>query len=643
VLLALTVFAVLSLLYTWPFPSVFRDHLTPDIGDPLFNLYVLEWGRYQLSTGLPDLWNAPFLYPTRDALALSDHLIGPAAQTLLLRGIAGTSIGAYNLLLLSALLLSGTTMFWVLRQADASRLASFCGGLAFAFSPYHWSQLSHLQVFMIQWIPLVIWFWYRLLRRPRLRYAAAFIAFYAAHMTGGSYLAYMIHVPLAAIAVSLLPSRRRWLTPRGRRILLLTVAALVTVAVAVFLPNLLADHDFETSWSTLNYKIFGATSVALLTPSHLSPAFDIASGPLKAVARGYEGGYWFAEKSLFPGLLPGALALTAAISLVVRYRVRPLQPISGHRRAGLALLLSTALTGFVAADLYSLGWWFEGAPPRLLRPGFVYSLCGTVVGVALAFWLYLRRRWAGVFPLRWTAMPPFDRGVLALGVLCLALAFPAIYEPLAEVVPGLDRMRVPSRFYTFTTFAAAYFAAQGLDLLRRRLAPPLATTAAIALLAAMALELAPRALPWHRIPIPGEFPPVYQWLAEHDDVRALVELPLRNGPDELPYMLYSTAHWKPLVNGYSAHTPPVYLEVREACASGLPEPPCLELLRAIGVSHVVVHPVWQNPDKHRAFGRWLEKVAQGELPAVRIVYAEPGGDRVAELAPLAGGSPRPRR
>lgn len=638
-LLAFCFFSALSLIYMRPFPRVFRDHVTPDIGDPLFNLYILVWDRHQLLAGLPDLWNAPFFHPTRATLALSDYLIGPAVQALLLQGITGTSIGAYNLLLLSALPLSATAMFWVLRQAAASRLASFCGGLAFAFSPYHWSQLSHFQIFMIQWIPLVIWFWYRLLREPRLRYALAFLAFYTLHMTGGSYLAYMIHVPLVAIAASLAPANRSWLAPRGRRILLLTLVAASAVAAAVFLPYLTADHGLDTTWGSGNYRVFGATSAALLTPSYHSPYFEAASGPLRAIARGYEANQWFAEKNLFPGLLPALLALGAMLSLLRRYRVAPIREIPRRRRAVLAASALTCGLVFVASDLYTLGW-LDGSRSMNARPGAAYTLGGIAIGASLLCWLLLRRRWGGNLPIRWSTMPPLDRAVLLVGAVCLALAFPVVYEPLARIVPGLGKMRVPSRFYVFTTLATAFFAARALDGLRARLSRGPAMAAGLAILATMSLELAPSALPWHRVPLPAEYPPVYHWLAESDnaeDVSALLELPMLPGADELLYMLYSTAHWRPLVNGYSAHLPPTYLLAQETCSSGLPDPPCLELMRSLGVSHVIIHRVWKNRAKRRAFDRWRSAVDSGEVRGVRVVFAE--DDVAVELLPPSPESP----
>jgi len=62
----------------------------------------------------------------------------------------------------------------------------------------------------MQWIPAVLWTFDRLLDRPTPGRAAAFAAFYALHVSGGAYLAVLVHFPLAVLLVN------RWLAGRGR-------------------------------------------------------------------------------------------------------------------------------------------------------------------------------------------------------------------------------------------------------------------------------------------------------------------------------------------------------------------------------------------------------------------------------------------
>jgi hypothetical protein len=55
-----------------------------------------------------------------------------------------------------------------------------------------------------------------------------------------------------------------------------------------------------------------------------------------------------------------------------------------------------------------------------------------------------------------------------------------------------------------------------------------------------------------------------------------------------PYMVYSTRHWHPMLNGYSGFRPPSYERSYEAMR-GFPSDESLLRLFDLGVTHVVVH------------------------------------------------------
>jgi hypothetical protein len=55
-----------------------------------------------------------------------------------------------------------------------------------------------------------------------------------------------------------------------------------------------------------------------------------------------------------------------------------------------------------------------------------------------------------------------------------------------------------------------------------------------------------------------------------------------------PYLVESTAHWRPILNGYSGFIPPSYGEHARALA-GFPDADAIAALRQAGVTHVFVH------------------------------------------------------
>src|SRR5262249_33714735 len=134
-------------------------------------------------------------------------------------------------------------------------------------SPFRFEQLGHLQVLLAGFIPLVFWTFDRLLAAPSGRRAAAFLLVYALHVTGGSYLAYMIHFPLAALAVNPLGDlRRRGDRRRPLAILLPTALAAGLILFAVFSPYLAqARGDLKREpWELYTY---GASLASLVTPA----------------------------------------------------------------------------------------------------------------------------------------------------------------------------------------------------------------------------------------------------------------------------------------------------------------------------------------------------------------------------------------
>ena len=124
--LALTLlYTALTCVYFWPLPRLGGDHIGPDLGDPLFNLWVLKWGAHQIGLGLPDVWDANIFYPTKGTLAFSDHLLGPAAQLFLFLKVVPNAIAGYNFLLLSSFVGDyALAVCWMLRRGGLSWIAA---------------------------------------------------------------------------------------------------------------------------------------------------------------------------------------------------------------------------------------------------------------------------------------------------------------------------------------------------------------------------------------------------------------------------------------------------------------------------------------------------------------------------------------
>lgn len=632
-LVGIAIYALLATLYLRPICRVYADHIAPGPGDPVLNLYFLKWGMHQIGLGLPDVWDANFFFPMKGALTLSDHLLGPALQLFLLRPLVPSAIAGYNLLLWSSFVLTGASTAWVLRQAGCSRPAAFLGGALFAFCPYRWSQLWHLQVLLMQWLPLTLWSFDRLLAERTPRRAGLFLLFYLLHVTGGAYLAYMIHVPLAALLLVRLAratERRELFAPRSLRVLGTTAVAAILMIGAIFAPYVRFSHAHKLERNATDIATFGGAFSSYLSPAMRATYFDgEVKRELRERAPWLEAALTRTENSLFPGFL--ALSFGCAALLAVRGR-RAGAVLWWRRRRAMAWaaagLMSLAVASLTIGDLLTHRGPGRGPLPA---EGVWWGL-GLAAAAGLFGALGLRHR-AGAPPLLDRARLPAETADWWLGLglgggLSLLLSLPAFYVPAMRLLPGLSGMRVAARFGLFVALTLSAFAARGVDAASARIsaaaASPKGRRIALwafgAVLAAVAgFELGPSGVRWMRVLKENEFPPVYRWLANRPEVLAVAEIPMFSSPAETSYMYYSTAHWKPLANGFSGYDPAIHQELAARLRS-VPGSGDLERLRQLGVTHLVIHSGNRKANLNEAdLALWAERM-HGE---VERVFAAP--------------------
>lgn len=183
--------------------------------------------------------------------------------------------------------------------------------------------------------------------------------------------------------------------------------------------------------------------------------------------------------------------------------------------------------------------------------------------------------------------------ILALGPILIwhdtPTQWPLPYLPLFLGIPGLRGMRAPARFALLALVPLALFAGAGLARLLARLPPGrglhgAAAGLALALLTAEAAHLPVALQPVAPLPRAIAAP----LAAEPGAVLALPLSTFEPLPETL-HLLQSTAHWAPLVNGYSGFRPGVYFELVSLVNAAEPSDRLLEALAALGVRRLLVH------------------------------------------------------
>ncbi|QQR72371.1 MAG: hypothetical protein IPJ17_12685 [Holophagales bacterium] len=604
-------------------PSTFRQissAVGPDWGDPLLNLYFIKWGAQRIAHGLSGFWTAPFFHPTQGTMTLSDHLLGPAAATWALGLVGVGPVAAYNLLLLFSFVGSGLATYWVLARSGTSRKAALFGGIALAFTHFRFDQLSHLQILLMPWIPLALWSFDRLLARPTVGRAALFFLFYALQVSGGTYLAYMLHFPLAILAVNRLFDRssRSRLGERGAiAVLAATAFGCGVVALSFFLPYLRYASTLGIRRETIDIVPYAAVVWSWLTPTARSLVDGLGIGPP------YRG-----ENGLFPGFLPLALSVLGLPLLWRLCRGPRWYDLDRDARRLLLAGAGAVVLGLGFADFYTLTEndrpsWLRGlALHHYSRPSMVFFAGILLIAVALA-----RSRRAdrpdlgesdggdlvGIDPI-------WIRGLLASGLVSTLLAHPIVFFTLRSWVPGMDGMRVPQRFWAFALPALALAAGVGLDAvtnaLRSSAARRLLPLTACALLAA---ELAPKSFEWTPVASQTDLPKSSQFLRDEPTVRGVLVLPLFGDHREAERMWLASFHGKPIANGYSGFLPASYRAFQERF-DPFPVSDDLHDLRRLGLSHLEVHwDLFEASTRRTAFDRISAAERAGVL---KVVFEE---------------------
>jgi len=302
---AAALYTALGLFYLRPVWQVWQDRIAPSTADPLFNLWVLKWGVHQIRMGLPDLWNANIFHPTRGTLALSDHLIGPAFQIALF----DNAIAGYNVLFFTSFVLTGLAVCWVVRRSGVSWIAAVLAGAMYAFSPFRLTHLNHIQMLLFQWVPLTLWFWDRLLAERRVRDAVLFLVFYLLNVTGGAYLAYMVHIPLLVILLNRIAVHRRELVG-GLRVLVPVALVAGAALAAVFLPYVQVGRELGLARNPHEIEEYGATPASWVSPARNALWFGPINKAYEQKRLGPAAEPFFrTENALFAGFVPTFLAV----------------------------------------------------------------------------------------------------------------------------------------------------------------------------------------------------------------------------------------------------------------------------------------------------------------------------------------------
>jgi hypothetical protein len=109
---------------------------------------------------------------------------------------------------------------------------------------------------------------------------------------------------------------------------------------------------------------------------------------------------------------------------------------------------------------------------------------------------------------------------------------------------------------------------------------------------------------------------LYRFVAELPPPAAIAELPLGEPAFDVRYMLYSTRHWRPLVNGYSGGEPDDYTSLNQSLQDLWTRPErAWNALSASRATHAIVHEHFYSGDRGPRVSAWLRSNGAAEVGA----------------------------
>ena len=562
VLAAAAVYVLLTAALTWPLVLHPRSLVPNDLGDPLLNTWILAWDArvVPLTAGW---WNGPQFYPVAGTMAFSEHLLGLTIITTPVIFVSGDPLLAYNVVFFLSFVLSGLSAYFLAFTISRRHDCAFLAGLAFAFAPYRMAQFAHVQVLSAYWMPIALAALHRYFDEHRTRWLVVFaVAWLMQALSCGYYLFYL-SVLIGLWVPWFVRGPVKWRS-------LARVAAAWAIGAVLLAPVLYGYWRFQRAYGLRR----GLDEIVTFSADVAS----VLKAPDNLRFWGWLNVVRHPEAQIFPGLTVVVLVIAA---LVVGWRNAAREQIGRLKIARVFVALALLFLAIAASPFYFGPWKVDIGGFRLLSVGTPHkplSVGLLFLAIAGAMHPSVRTAWRRRSALTFYALATVAMWLLSLGPAPTLLDKPLIYKaPYAwlMLLPGVDGIRVPARFWMLAALCLSIAAALAIRQLTARW-PRFAAALPVVACLGILIDSWP-------VLIRMEKPPAWRPIR----TRAVARLELPANPFHDSIALYrATEHRRPLFNGYSGYFAPHYWPMQYMLKEHDPE--VLKRLSSFGPIEVVI-------------------------------------------------------
>ncbi|HEY7820888.1 MAG TPA: hypothetical protein VIG29_21865, partial [Vicinamibacteria bacterium] len=256
--------------------------------------WILSWCLYQLPRDPLRVFDANIFYPEPGTLALSENLLTGALLVSPVALFSASPVLLFNVALLAGFVATAYAAFLLAYDLTGSRLAAGLGGILFAFAPYRFAHIPHLQLQLAFGIPLSLCFVRRLLFDRRALGSGLALAA-SVPLTFGSCIYYTLYGATVAPVLAAFEMRGVARAHRLRAVTRLGLAA----AAGTFLTLPLALPYWRQLESGMGRSLETASEFEA-TPADYFSSYSLVHGFLPKTS-----------EPLFPGFVAIGLALAA--------------------------------------------------------------------------------------------------------------------------------------------------------------------------------------------------------------------------------------------------------------------------------------------------------------------------------------------
>jgi hypothetical protein len=356
-------FTALTIAVTYPLAFHPGSLGRTDNADGQFAIWNVAWVARTIVADPVRVFDANIFYPHRWTLAYSEMNLGSGLAAVPAYWLTRNPFSAFNSVLLLSFVLSGVGTYYLVRHISGDRRAAWIAAVGFAFCPYLFGHIPHIQLLMTAGLPFTLLAFHRLADRPAAGRASVLGLTMSAQTLFCAYYGVFAMLIVGYAVLFTAAARRLWRDAAYWKAVLIAALVAAGSTLPIAWPYLVVQDESGFTRTLDAAREYSASWRMYL----LSNAY--VHRPVSALAA-------LQGELLFPGLV--AIVFAA-------YGMSRMRRLSSRARQAAILYLSLAALAF---------WVSLGPAGGLYRvlylsvPGFTFmrapSRTGVVVALALA-------------------------------------------------------------------------------------------------------------------------------------------------------------------------------------------------------------------------------------------------------------------